>query len=109
MKPLDMLKAYMVDRNGDGGAFLVPSPVDRQPMQVIASHGLGWDHVSVSRKNRSPNQVEMDFVFRLFFGDGEMAVQYFMPRDEHVNIHPYCLHIWRPQSAEIPKPPRIFV
>ena len=109
MKDLAELQAYMVDRGEDGGAFLVPSPIDRQPMQVVASYGLDWDHVSVSRKNRAPNQIELDFVFRLFFKDGETAVQYFVPRAQHVNYHPHCLHLWRSQSEPVLLPPRIFV
>jgi hypothetical protein len=91
------------------GAFQLPSPVDGQLLVVIASTGLGWDHVSVSRKNRSPNQTELDFIFRTFFETGESAMQLFVPQAEHVNVHPNCLHLWRPQEEGIPKPPRIFV
>lgn len=28
---------------------------------------------------------------------------------DYVNIHPYCLHIWKPINQEIPTPPRILV
>jgi hypothetical protein len=91
------------------GAFRLKSPIDGQVLRIIASSGGGWDHVSVSRERRIPNQIEMDFVFRHFFRDGETAVQFFLPRDQHVNIHPNCLHLWRARDRSIPLPPIEFV
>lgn len=91
------------------GAFWVNSPVDRAPMKVIASSGEGWDHVSVSRRNRCPNWPEMEHVKRMFFRDDETAMQLHVPPTDHVNCHPYCLHLWRPHGIEIPRPPSIMV
>ena len=90
------------------GAFVVPSQVDRQPLVVIAADGDGWDHVSVSRKNRVPNWYEMEQVKRLFFGD-ETVMQLHVPKADHINEHPYVLHLWRPQHVEIPRPPGAMV
>ena len=87
------------------GCFTFPSPIDGALMRVIASVGDGWDHVSVSRKNRTPNWLEMSFVKNLFFRDEEPAMQLHVPTTEHINCHPYCLHLWRPLEAEIPMPP----
>ena len=78
-------------------------------MFVVASFGAGWDHVSVSRKNRVPNWAEMEHVKRLFFEDDETAVQFHVPPSDHVNMHPYVLHLWRPQDVEIPRPPAVLV
>ena len=97
---------------GDGaaGMFMVPSPIDKAPIAVVASNGEGWDHVSVSRPNRCPNWPEMEFIAALFFKDNETAMQLHVPAGDHVNNHPYCLHWWRPhQPVEIPRPPAIFV
>ena len=91
------------------GAFRVSSPVDRAEMVVVASSEGGWDHVSVSRKNRCPNCQEMEHVALLFFRDDEVATQLHAPPSDHVNVNPVCLHWWRPQEAQIPRPPRIFV
>jgi hypothetical protein len=91
------------------GAFLVPSPIDRATMRVVASSSGGWDHVSVSRKNRIPNWPEMEFIKRAFFKDDEAAMQLHVPPSEHISYHPHTLHIWRPQAIEIPMPPAIFV
>jgi hypothetical protein len=91
------------------GAFVVPSPIDHQSMRVVASSGEGWDHVSVSRANRCPNWIEMSHVHRLFFRDDEVAMQLHVPVKDHVNFHPYCLHLWRPTDQAIPLPDPGFV
>jgi hypothetical protein len=92
------------------GVFTVPSHIDGAPMCVIASSGMGWDHVSVSRKNRCPNWEEMEKVKRLFFKDDEAAMQLHVPPAQHINVHPYCLHLWRPNDGrEIPLPDPIMV
>ena len=91
------------------GGFVIPSPIDGQRMVVMASNGDGWDHVSVSRKNRVPNWAEMSHVYRLFFTPDEAAMQLHVPADQHINIHPFVLHLWRPHTTDIPLPPRLFV
>ena len=88
-----------------GGVFTIKSPVDNYPMNVIASSDGGWDHVSVSRRNRCPNWHELEHVKRLFFEDHETAMQLHVPPSQHVSLHPFCLHLWRPQEAAIPMPP----
>lgn len=78
-------------------------------LRVIASTGEGWDHVSVSTATRCPTWDEMERVKRLFFRDDETAMQLHVPPSDHKNCHPYCLHLWRPRDAEIPRPPSIMV
>ena len=110
MRDLALLDIYRIAGElGGDGAFLVPSPIDRYPLRVIASTGLGWDHVSVSRETRCPNWPEMECVRLLFFRENETVMQLHVPTSEHVNNHPYCLHLWRPLNAEIPRPPSILV
>jgi len=91
------------------GCFRVPSPIDKADLRIIVSAGGDWDHVSVSRANRCPNWAEMDHVKRLFFRDDATVMQLHVPIAEHLSAHPYCLHLWRPQKHEIPRPPGIFV
>ena len=120
MRDLNTLNRYRrTDRHvmehwgwwGDGtaGMFRVPSPIDRQPIAVVASSGEGWDHVSVSRPNRCPNWPEMTYIAGLFFKDDETAMQLHVPASDHVNNHPFCLHWWRPHHVEIPRPDAIMV
>ena len=91
--------------DGGNGRFILPSPIDGADMYVIASNGGGWDHVSVSRKKRCPNWAELDFVKDLFFAPGETVMQLHVPRAEHINDCPTCLHLWRPHNEAIPRPP----
>ena len=91
------------------GVFEVPSKIDKAPMRVIASNGLEWDHVSVSRRNRTPNWAEMAQIKDLFFHDDETVMQLHVPASDHINDHPHCLHLWRPHKMAIPRPPACLV
>ena len=121
MKDLAILDAYrqrdrrvlaMYGSFGDGGngVFQLPCPASGRTLQCVASNGDGWDHVSVSLSNRCPNWAEMEHVKRAFFNDDETAMQLHVPPSDHVNHHPHCLHLWRPNDGrEIPRPPAEFV
>jgi len=78
-------------------------------LMVQASTGLGWDHVSASTSKRCPTWDEMEAIKRLFFEDDETAMQLHVAPKDHINIHPFVLHIWRPQHEKIPLPPEVFV
>jgi hypothetical protein len=58
--------------------------------------GKWWRHVSVSRQDRIPNYADLGSVKSAFIGDHRAAIQVFPKKDEHVNIHPRCLHLWSP-------------
>ena len=64
----------------DAGAFAVPHPPTAVTLRVIASAGFGWEHVSVSLPNRTPNWREMEFVCRLFWTEDECVMQLHPPR-----------------------------
>jgi hypothetical protein len=81
------------------GAFVVPVR-DGGVLRVLVGEGGGWDHISVSRASRCPTWEEMCLVRDLFFRDDEWVMQLHPPRDANINIHPYTLHLWRPQTAE---------
>jgi hypothetical protein len=78
-------------------------------IRMIASDGEGWEHVSVSLANRCPTWAEMCFVKDLFWLPTECVMQLHPPEADHVNNHPFCLHLWRPVAADIPRPPALFV
>lgn len=88
------------------GVFVVKSNIDQVNLNIIASTSPAWEHVSVSRKNRCPNWPEMDQIKRLFFLPDEVVIQYHVAEEDHINVHPYCLHLWRPLNQEIPLPPK---
>lgn len=91
------------------GVFHVPSKIDNVNLMILAAAGENWDHISVSRRNRCPNWVEMSQVKKLFFYPSEMAVQFHVPEDQHINYHPFTLHLWRPWGKQIDLPPAEFV
>lgn len=86
------------------GVFIVPFDIWR--LRIIADVGQGWDHVSVSLETRTPTWEEMEHVKRLFFKDHEVAYQLHVPPNDHINIHPNCLHLWRHRFKSIPLPPK---
>lgn len=98
-------------RRGDSGngVFMLKSPIDGGLLMIVASNGDGWDHVSVSRSNRCPNWPEMDFIKQTFFKNDECVMQLHVPLSDHLNVHPHCLHLWRPQNIAIPRPPNSMV
>ncbi len=93
---------------GNNGAFVVRLQRG-QEVFVIASDQLGWEHVSVSRKDRCPTWDEMCQVKSMFWGVDDCVVQYHPPESEYVNNHPFCLHLWRPVGVELPAPPSLMV
>ncbi len=92
----------------DYGAFMIPGPCG-MTLGVIVGNGEGWEHVSVSLKNRCPNWQEMHFIKQIFWYDDEAVMQLHPPQKEYVDCHPNCLHLWRPINKEIPLPPSIMV
>lgn len=75
----------------NSGAFL-----DGQ-LRIICGTGGGWEHVSVSRADRTPTWEEMDRVKRRFWRDDEVVMQLHVTQGK-INIHDHCLHMWRPQN-----------
>lgn len=77
----------------------------RKPVMIVFSWGGGWDHVSVSYKDRCCTWEEMCEVKNMFFRPEECVLQYHPPASDYVNTHPFCLHLWRPQWISMPMPP----
>jgi hypothetical protein len=74
-------------------------------LAVIASVGLEsdgqrWLHVSLSRKSRLPSYDDITLVKRLFVGKDRKAIMILPAENEHINIHPYCLHLWSPLEKD---------
>lgn len=117
---------------GDGGLFIinvkfdaekppiprniiVPDHLRMQPQTeerkvsfaVFATNDAGWEHISVTipKEKRTPTWDEMEFLKQLFWEPQEAAFQIHPPQSEYVNMHPYCLHIWRKIGFEYPLPP----
>lgn len=85
------------------GFFVVPLK-HAQKLYVMVSDGLGWEHVSVSRKDRCPTWNEMNTIKDLCWDEDDVVIQYHPPKKDYVNNHPYCLHMWRPAGKNVPVP-----
>lgn len=94
---------------GNNGAFRFPAAPGRPALSVIASDGEGWEHVSVSTPFRCPTWDEMCWIKDQFWGPEDCVVQFHPPRSEYVNVHQFCLHLWRPTTGEIVTPPALLV
>ena len=113
VKPLPPAPACQLMGDERQGAFLIPHAGEQ--LKVIASDGSDWEvvglappafeHVSVSLETRTPTWEEMEFVRSLFWKDEETVIQLHVPRRDHINFHPFCLHMWKPIGVSIPLPP----
>lgn len=96
---------------GNNGGFFIPR--GRTAFWVMASDGVGWEHVSVhcvtDNKERTPTWAEMCYIKDMFWGEEDTVVQYHPPKSDYVNMHPHTLHLWRPTNLVIPRPPSILV
>ena len=96
---------------GMTGAFMIPAP-NGKDLRIISSSGIwggDWEHISVSVKNRYPNWEEMCLAKDLFWDEDETVIQYHPAKENYVDQHPYCLHLWKPKKEKIPLPPSIYV
>lgn len=109
LNPLRIRHPLAPDHAGDeyNGAFAIRR--NGQQLLVIASSALGWDHVSVSLRDRCPTWDEMKAIKEMFFRPDEWAIEYHPPAAANISVHDYCLHLWRPHDATIPTPPRVLV
>lgn len=98
-----------------GGCFIIKYSKPHQPfetpstLRVMAASGGGWDHISVSLADRCPTWEEMEYVRKLFAKPNEVWLQFGVPSKDHINVHPHCLHWWRPLHREVRLPPTAMV
>lgn len=94
--------------DGNNGAFIIKSRFRDATLMIIASDGLGWEHVSVHAemhgKSEIPTWDEMCQVKDLFWHKDACVIQYHPPRASYVNRHSETLHLWRPIGVSFPRP-----
>lgn len=106
MLRLSAAKKYKVGDFPQGARFVIP--YNNQKLTVIAARleeddkGVKWEHVSVSHKKRLPTWDELKFIRLLFWDAEDEILQFFPPMSEYVNVHPNCLHLWRPTNVKLP-------
>jgi len=106
---------FMTAPGNPFGAFIIPSHhANGRALKVIADSGqtTGWEHASVSihdQPNKTPSRREMCLVKDLFWDPVDCVIQYHPAAEDYVNVHPGCLHLWRPTDGVFPTPPGICV
>lgn len=81
-----LVRAYLGKVKPCKGASFIQS--------VNAIDGEIWHHVSLSYSDRMPGYEELKWARDAFFREDDTVIQVFPRADRHVNIHPYCLHLW---------------
>lgn len=98
------------DTGDDFGIFRIPTKKEPFFLTVMsAPSDAQWEHVSVSTPKRTPTWDEMCRIKDLFFSENEVVWQYHPAKEDHVNNHAHCLHLWRLKDFEMPMPPTIAV
>ncbi len=79
-----------------GGALLAFSRQDKLSVLVSAAkiEGHNWIHASCSFQDRMPSYADLVWLKDTVFGDSRSAYMVLPKRESHVNIHPYCLHLY---------------
>ena len=96
------------EKHGFNGMFRLW--INGEEFGIIASDGMGWQHVSVSKvgkPNKVPNWEHMCRIKQLFWGDDVWVMQFHPAKVDYVNNHAGCLHLWRPTTVAMPTPPSI--
>ncbi len=101
------LQIHDVGNDGFNGIYV--DPVERKNYFFVFSWGQGWEHLSVSQRNKTPSWDIMCRIKNVFWGEDEVCVEYHPKKEDYVNLHPHCLHIWKEVGKEFPTPPSILV
>lgn len=101
-------------RYGNYGAFLLPRTRRSRRLAIIASEGLGWEHVSVHATDGAghqwtPSWDEMCHAKNVFWDGEDVVIQYHPRQSEYRNLHVNTLHLWRPVGIDVPTPPPMLV
>jgi hypothetical protein len=80
-----------------GGGFVWDN--NKRMLRVIASimeydDDKEWLHLSMSHRRRMPTYDDLAYLKKHWAGDDRKCIMVFPPKSEHVNIHPYCLHLF---------------
>jgi hypothetical protein len=123
---------------GNNGFFVIPHHrIQDYQYNCIASDGEGWQHVSItlSKITRKPGKVirdargnkskqiilesgpvercatweEMCYIKSIFWADEDCVIQFHPAKADHVNMHQFCLHLWRPTEQTFPTPDPLMV
>lgn len=67
---------------------------------IIITQDAGLWHLSMSYQNRLPTYDELKKARYQYLPECKNVAQIFPPKNEFVNIHEYCLHLWELELGE---------
>jgi hypothetical protein len=85
----------MIHRGEDGATYQHRSGMTLILSAAVEEDGKRWAHLSIAHPHRLPTWAELVAARDAFFGPEAACVQVLAPKSKHVNIHAYCLHLWR--------------
>lgn len=105
MKPLEEIRKtpnlfIEAETEGDGMGGHFYDYITGKNLNFIFSYQMGWEHLSVSMPSRTPTWEQMCRMKDIFWNEEETCVEYHPAKSQYVNLHPHCLHIWRPIKCE---------
>ena len=115
MKSMEEIKSNLrlnvIEDYGEQGlaAYYKHPRYKTHQMLIVFSCDRGWEHASISLKNRCPTWDEMCSIKDIFWNEDEAVMQIHPPKADYVNLYPYCLHLWKPVNGEITRPPKELV
>ncbi|MBO7615011.1 MAG: hypothetical protein J6T15_04885 [Bacilli bacterium] len=94
------LKIKAIERNMPmvGGSYY--DTISGKWLNFMFSVQMGWEHLSVSMPSKTPSWDQMCVMKDIFFEEEEECFEYHPKKSEYVNMHPHCLHIWRPRVED---------
>lgn len=60
----------------------------------VEADGKPWLHLSLSHPKRMPTYDDLVYLKKHWAGEDRKCIMVMPPKSEHVNIHPFCLHLW---------------
>ena len=105
--------------SGVNGAYIIPAPIIKRNLYVIASNGSDWEeeklpppiwehvsvHAGVGSQSYTPTWTEMCYIKCMFWDAEDCVIQFHPPESVYKNIHPNTLHLWRVVGVLQPMPP----
>jgi hypothetical protein len=91
----EVIKRFGGPGNDKCGVFNFKSCIDKAELFVMAASSPEWEFVSIQRKNRTPNWMELEQVRKLIFEEHELVVQFHFG----ASLSPNTLYLWHPISG----------
>lgn len=87
-------KWVLVKELEDGCAYLSTDQLRVIISEDVELDGKKWIHLSCSRAGVMPSYYDLRRIKETFIGRDKKAIQVLPGMAQHINIHPWCLHLF---------------